>query len=341
MERPNLTDIPADVVAYIESLEAKLATKTRPSRPEAPLPEPSEPPTTIHIITVSHDGHAKRTPRHLYYRQRRGGMGVFDLETPEDNPPRLLAVADESETLILLTDEGRAFRLAASALPQTEVRGRGVALSGMVALRPEEKVIAILAEGQGTHLAVVSKRGWVRRLPASFVGRSLFQGTTIHNIQQGGPLTSACWTNGKQDLFIATEQGQALRFSEHHVRDRNGCLGLRVAQGDVTIAITAVDADGGVFLLGDNGKGTLRLMTGFRQNKAPGAGGKVAMKVDKLVGAVAVEQGDDIFAISRLSKMIRFQVAEVPAKTGVVQGVNCLSLRADEAVGVVPGRVTT
>ena len=76
-------------------------------------------------------------------------------------------------------------------------------------------------------------------------------------------------------------------------------------------------------------------MTGFAQNKAPGAGGKQAMKVERLVAAFGVGEGDDIFAISRLSKIIRFAAAEVPAKEGVVQGVNCMTLRSDEVMAAV------
>jgi DNA gyrase/topoisomerase IV subunit A len=86
----------------------------------------------------------------------------------------------------------------------------------------------------------------------------------------------------------------------------------------------------GVF--GAGGKGAVRLMSGFRSNKAPGAGGKAALKTDRLVGAAVVGENDDVFAISRLSKIIRFLAAEVPPKEGVVQGVNCMALRADEAV---------
>ena len=62
------------------------------------------------------------------------------------------------------------------------------------------------------------------------------------------------------------------------------------------------------------------------------------MKADALVGCVPVhaqmDERTDIFALSRLGKIIRFGAAEVPAKEGVVQGVNCMALRADECVAL-------
>jgi len=75
-------------------------------------------------------------------------------------------------------------------------------------------------------------------------------------------------------------------------------------------------------------------MSGFAANKAPGGGGKLAFKSDRLIGAVAVQPGDDLFIISRLGKIIRFRSDEVPPKEGVVQGVNCMALRGDECVAV-------
>jgi DNA gyrase subunit A len=101
-----------------------------------------------------------------------------------------------------------------------------------------------------------------------------------------------------------------------------------------------VQEDSSVFLLSADGKGAIRLMSGFAANKAPGAGGKVALKAEQLVGAVTCTDRDDLFVISRLGKIIRFQAVEVPPKEGVVQGVNCMALRADETTALTAGRLS-
>lgn len=90
-----------------------------------------------------------------------------------------------------------------------------------------------------------------------------------------------------------------------------------------------------MFLLGANGRGTIRMMSGFADNKAPGAGGKISMDTPRLICALNVDDQQDIFIITRISKIIRFRVDEVPSKEGVVHGVTCISLRADEPVAVV------
>lgn len=333
-ERPDLSGLPAEVVAYIEALETELAHQR--GRPESPRAAalPEEPPTPYSIITVSRRGAAKRSPRHLYGRQRRGGMGVFDIDTAEDDEPALLAHAHENDTLLLFTSDGRAFRLPAAELPESPVRARGAALSGKLPLRPGERVVGALAEGGGQYAILLSQRGWVRRVRASYLGRSLIQGTSFHDIKEGGPLVAVCWSGGGDDLFLASREGKAIRFMETQVPTR-GVLGIRLDVTDMAVAVAAVGAAGGVFLLGADGQGTIRLMSGFAANKAPAAAGKVAMKTERLVGAVAAGPDDELFILSRLGKLIRFAADEIPAKEGVVQGVACMTLRADEAVAVV------
>ena len=335
-ERPDLSEVPEAVRAYVEALEAELARLQAPAAAPttAPPPVEAEPPTTLQVITISHQGRAKRTARHYYSPQRRGGMGVFDLELPEPDRPAVLLVADVEETLLLFSDQGRAFRLPVAALPEGDVRARGLQLGSRLPLRQGERIVAALPAAGGVYVALLSERGWVRRVRSSFFTGSMVPGLSFHDVAQGGPLVAACWTRGQGDLFLATRQGQAIRFDETQVSGRQGRLGLRVARDDAAVAVAAVDEASGVFLLSEDGKGTIRLMSGFRANKAPGATGKLALKTGRLVGAVTAGEDDHLFVISNLSKIIRFAAAEIPPKEGVVQGVNVISLRADEAAAV-------
>lgn len=337
MQRPDITAAPPDIQAYIEYLEEKLLaaeTLVSPSR-KATSDEPSESPTSVNLITLSRDGVAKRTPRHLYSRQRRGGMGVFDLDVSEPDYPALLALADEADDVLLFTNLGRAYRLAVSSISETAVRARGESLMQQFKFQTDERVVAVLPADGGVYVCLVSERGWVQRVRSSHFGRSLIPGMRFHDPERSGFVTAACWTRGEDHVFIGTKQGKGIRFRETQIPARHGCLGLRVDQGDVTVAITAVSEESGVFLLSSDGKGTIRQMNGFRMNKAPGAGPKVALKSDDMVAAVTVSNNADLFIISQTGKLIRFAADEVPPKEGVVQGVNCISLRSDAATAVV------
>jgi len=347
IERPDLSQVTPDLRAYIEALEAEIdrlraeATPAtgEPVRDAEPPLEPSEPPTPFNLITLSAQGNLKRTPRHLYNRQRRGGMGIFDLETAETDPPAALLIADEAQSLVVITDRARAFRLAVQALPASPIHSRGQVLAEMLPFDSGERPAVVLPDHGRGYLLLLTVRGYVRVMPAHLVGEKMAPGFGLYKSDDFGPPVSACWTPGDSDLFIATRQGLAIRFPEKQMPLPGG-MGIRLEPGDEAVAITPVRADSGVFLLGADGKGTIRLMSGFNANKAPGAGGKIALKTDRLIGAAAVKETDDLFVISQLSKIIRFRANEVPAKDGVVQGVNCMALRADETTAVCASPAT-
>lgn len=347
MQRPDLSQVPPEVRDYIEQLEAELermrgaapvrARHTVPAVAEEAIPEPefepSEPPTTLSLITVSGGGLIKRTPRHVYDRQRRGGMGIFDLDSPESDPPAFLTIADRAETLVMVTNQGRAFPFQAGQLPDSPIRARGQPLGPALPLVAGERLAVVFPDQGAGYLILVTQRGQVRRIRYHYFGRALQPGAILYDVREGGAPAAVCWSPGDRDIFIATRSGSGIRFAEQQIPVR-GCLGIRIDPDDAAVGVAAVEADGGVFLIGADGRGTTRLMAGFAKNKEPGGGGKVAMKTDRLVGAAGVREGDDIFVISRLSKIIRFASAEVPAKEGVVQGVNCMALRADETVAL-------
>ena len=348
LERPDLSGIDARLAEYISALEAEL-TRLRSILEETDShtepQEPSEAPTTMNIITLSAEGMAKRTPRHLYFRQRRAGMGVFDIEIGQEDRPQFLVHADEADNLILVTNQARAFRLAVGQIAETPVHARGRPISEHLTLRDDEQIAVIFRDKGGAHVVMVSRRGQVRRIAARYFGQSFQSGTVLYDAGNGDGPAAACWSSGVDDLFIATRLGRAIRFSERQVPVR-GCLGMRVMPGDDVVGIAAAGPDDGVFLLTGEGKGTIRLMSGFTANKSPGAGGKVGMRTEDLIAVQGVRLAlntelsaeTDLFAISELGKLIRFSASEVPPKEGVVQGVNCMNLRNDRCVALTSSR---
>lgn len=346
INRPDLTNLDPQIRAYIEMLEQELERchQSRPTQDRKRPPETdfeddavfdvNEPPTTINLISATASGIAKRTPRHLYARQRRGGMGIFDIETEEDDPPTILSALDHSQTALLITTYGRSFRMPVSAIPEAPVRGRGESIVNKLDLAEDEKLCAITSIQSQGYLALVSQRGYVRLLRHHVFGEYMKPGMSLFDPRRHGQLAAVAWTPGEGELFLATRTGKAIRFAEKLVPP-GGVQGVRLEAGDVCVGIAAIDEDSNVFLLGADGKGTIRQMGNFNPNKAPGAGGKIAMNTDQLIAAQTIEKDTDIFIISRLSKIIRFDASEVPPKDGVVQGVICMTLRADHPAALV------
>jgi DNA gyrase subunit A len=263
-------------------------------------------------------------------------MGIFDIDLPDHDVPFILCHADEGDTLVLITNKARAFRLRMNEISPVPVRSKGQSIQSLVRLQDDEYPAALLPASRGVTLALVSERGYARALPAHVVGMGMTPGVSLYRYGEFGPVAGACWSGGKGDLFIGTRNGLGIRFPEKALALPGG-LGIRLESGDVAVGVAAVQPPDGeaVLLVGSDGRGTLRLMEGFSANKSPGGGGKIAFKSDKVIGALAVTPESDVFIISRLGKIIRFKANEIPPKEGVVQGVNCMSLRGDECVAMV------
>ncbi|OQY48055.1 MAG: hypothetical protein B6242_03420 [Anaerolineaceae bacterium 4572_78] len=346
MECPDLTFIPTKVQEYIKYLEREIEqskvkkhpTKIKKRKAEPDIPkepaELSEPPTTFNLISISTLGYIKRSHRHLYQRQRRGGIGMFDIEISQNDQPHLLVIADEDDTLMFITSKARTFCLAVNELPESLIRSKGQLLSNWIPLHDDEQVTAVFVQKDKGYITILTDRGHLRRYVYNHFRKNFMAGRVIIEIEQLGNPVSACWTEENNEFFIATRQGKGIRFAENLVPMR-GCLGIRLAKDDEAVALTPTTEDSGIFMMTANGKGTVRSMSGFSANKSPGSGGKVAMKTDNLIGAVWVNDGDDLFAISKSGRIIRFQADDVPTKKGAVQGVNCMVLRDDQVSAII------
>lgn len=343
MQRPDLSNIHPEVLAYIDYLEKKAfgrpasrsggssesagSIELSPERASEALPAEHE--TSINIITVNRTGLGKRTYRHLYARQHRGGMGVFGIDLDAADTPEVFSCSDEGQHLLLFTNRARVFRQSLSSLPSLPVMGKGSNSTERLILENGEYLVGIMPEQAKGYIALVSESGRVRWLRHHLFGEHMRPGTALYNFAEFGPLASVCWTPGDAELFLVTQQGMGIRFAEKALSPQ-GDQGIRVTGGDKVVAITPIYPDSGVFIIGADGRGTIRQMSGFAPNKTPGGSGKIAFKNSKVAGAVTVEVNDDLFVISRLGKVIRFPSDEVPLTEGVVQGVNCMTLRGDE-----------
>lgn len=344
MQRPDLSNIDPKIVEYIEFLEKKAGARLRaPAAAEEPLELtaeraaealPAEHETTDGIITVSKNGLAKRTYRHLFTRQHRGGMGVYGMDIDSPDYPVILSSAEENQTLLFFTSRARVFRQSVQIIPLTPLFARGGMITERFSLEPDELLVAVLPEQARGYVALASEGGRVRILRHHLFGEHMRPGTSLYNYADFGPLSAACWSPGDAELFLVTQQGIGIRFAEKALSPQ-GDQGIRVTGNDKVVGITPIYPESGVFITAADGRGVIRLMSGFAPNKSPGGSGKIAFKSNKVIGAATVEVNDDLFLISRLGKVIRFPVEEVSSTEGVVQGVNCMGLRGDEVITLI------
>jgi DNA gyrase/topoisomerase IV subunit A len=340
MLRPDLSHLNPEVIAYIEALERRIAeleggrrTPTRPAdeRPTTPLIA-SEPATTVSLVTVSRKGLAKRTLRHLYERQHRGGVGNTDLELPEDDAHAFLLTLEETSSLLLFTSRARVFRFPLDRLEPAPVRGEGRNLLDRLPVEPDEQLVAALPTRATGSVILASASGGIRALRHHLFGEHLRPGTAMYNYAEFGPLAAVCWSpSDGGDLLMVSQAGMAIRFSEKLVPPQGG-WGMRLGSGDAIRAVQPVTDESEVFLLAGDGRGTLRAMSSFAANKSLGGSGKIAMRADRVADALVVTRDEDLFCLSEAGKVIRFSAAEVPVTDAPVQGVTCMDVRFTQLV---------
>jgi DNA gyrase subunit A len=311
---------------------AEVARETRSEATPSPLPSIRYP-EDVMVLTITSRGLAKRTPLNEYSTQRRGGMGVFDIQTTRDDQVAHLTVTRASADLLVLSSRGRAFRVTVESLPLVEVRGRGASLPERLLFTENETVAAVLAlddqqDGRSTVL-IATQSGWLRSLHRNYVGPRLQPGTLLSDPKRGGPPAIMALSDGAGDVLLVLRSGLGYRFPERLI-SREGVRGIQTRPDDQVVGLVSVqDDEDEVLLVTADGQGTRRQMAGFASNKSPGGQGKVIIKSDALAAAARVSAGDEALCISGFAKIIRFAAGEIPAKSGNVQGVSVLDTRGD------------
>lgn len=290
-------------------------------------------PDGVVVISITGQGRCKRTPLNEYATQRRGGVGVLDIQSSRDDWLSFVIVTWSDASLLILTSRGRAFRVPVDTLPLGEVRSRGMSLPERLNFTDNEGIGAVVALDEERDarsiLLIGTAGGWVRPVHRSYVGPRLQPGTLLSDPRRGGPPAAMALSDGQGDVLLAVRSGKGYRFPERLIR-REGVRGIQVHPDDALVGLVGVTGDDDqVLLVTADGQGTRRILSGFAANKSPGGQGKVLMKTANLSGLAVVADGFDAICVSEQAKIIRFGADEVPAKTGAVQGVHVMDCRGD------------
>ncbi len=210
-------------------------------------------------VTVSHQGYLKRTPISIYRQQRRGGTGRTGMKTREEDFVSQLIVDSTHAYLLCFTNTGRVYWLKVYEIPDVGAAGKGKSMQSLLNLQPGENVRTILPvrdlEEEGKYIFFVTRNGIVKKTPLKDFSNVMARGIIAIAIDKEDDLVTAGLTNGKQNIFIATREGMAIRFQEEYDPERSG-IGLRpmgrnaagnkgisLKRGDYVIGAAITDSD--------------------------------------------------------------------------------------------------
>ena len=324
-------------------------------------------------VTVSHGGYMKRTPISTYRMQRRGGTGRTGMKTRDEDFVEHLFLASTHAYILIFTNTGRVYWLKVYEIPDIAAAGKGKHVSNLVSLQPGETVRTMLAvrnlEEAGRFIFFATRNGTVKKTELKDFSHVMSRGIIAIGIDKGDELVGVTLTDGSQIIFLASHDGQAIRFDESDVRPMGrpayGVRGMNLDTDDyiVGMATTAKDAKKaeetaesikakagveatatdetlpikGTLILSvtENGYGKRTPADEYRLQGRGGSGVinvKTTARNGKVVGIAQVTEESEVMLISQYGKIIRMDSSTIRESGRAAQGVRLLSLEAGDRV---------
>jgi DNA gyrase subunit A len=323
------------------------------------------------LITVSHAGYIKRTPAETYRHQSRGGKGRIGARTKEEDFVEHMFIASAHSYILLFTSKGRVYWLKVYELPEAAAATRGKAISSLVKFSEDEKLTALVAardlEEEGRFVFMATKSGTVKKSTLMEFSNPRSTGIIAINLEDKDELIGAKLTDGKQMIFLASHEGQAILFRETEVRpmgrNAGGVNGMDLDDKDYVVSMDAVQPDFEIIakehkqtsqnleeLENEHIKDSLMTLmltvaekgygkrTPLAEYRITSRGGKgvVNMKTTDRNGSVVatlqVTEESDVMIITHNGKVIRVHANEIREAGRSTQGVRLLRLDEDDSV---------
>ncbi len=296
------------------------------------------------MITVTHKGFMKRTSIDEYRSQKRGGKGVIGSGQYEADFVEQLFTASTHDYIMFFMNNGRVYVEKVYNLPEGTRTSKGRALANILELQKDEKIAAMICvkdfDISDQRIVLATSKGVVKKTLLSDYRNYRKGGTIGINIDEGDILIGARLTTGNDDIILVTSSAQSIRFSEHDLRDQGratrGVRGIKLKkENDTVVAIEIVDENAKLLIAGANGLGKRTEFSEYRQ-QSRGGSGTIAIKSDKVVGALSVIDDDEIMMFTKKGQAVRSPIKDVRITGRFASGVKLINLseKRDVLIGI-------
>jgi DNA gyrase subunit A len=293
------------------------------------------------VVTITRGGYAKRTRSDAYRQQKRGGKGVRGTQLREDDIVEHFFVTTTHHWLLFFTNFGRVYRAKGYELPEGSRDSKGQHVANMLAFQPGERIAQVLDlrdYDAADYLVLATRRGLVKKTRLQEYNSPRSAGLIAINLREdedGQPdeLIGAMLVDAGNDIILVSRKGQSIRFPANDEslrplgRATSGVTGMKFRDGDEVLAAAVVLEDAYLFTVTESGmaKRTALTVDNYRQQGRGGLGIRVANLPEQrgdLVGALVVDEDDEVLVIMERGKIVRSAVDEVRATGRTTQGVN-------------------
>ena len=292
------------------------------------------------VVTFSHEGYAKSQQLDVYNTQRRGGRGKSATSMKTEDFIDKLFVANTHDTLLCFSSRGKLYWLKVYQLPMAGRGSRGKPIINLLPLEEGERINAVMPireydENQFVFMATSS--GAVKKTALSNFSRPRASGIKAIEFRDDDKLVDVVITDGSDHIMLLADSGKSVRFSETDVRSMGrtagGVRGIRISDEQEVIAMIKVEEGGSILTSTENGYGKRTSVDDYPL-KGRGGQGVISIKTNerngKIVGAVQVQNDDEIMMITDNGTLVRIAVSDVSEMGRNTQGVRLIRLTKGE-----------
>ena len=302
------------------------------------------------VLVFTKGGYVKRTDPGEYRTQKRGGVGVIDIEPKEEDFVTMLISANTHSDLLFFTNKGKAYQIKMYDLPEGKRATKGKSIMNYLSLEGDEKVSSILPIDKETKkvvetLMLVTKNGVVKKVGAESFKDVRRSGLIAIKLDKDDELQAVLPISKDDDVILATTAGQSIRFKETDVREMGrgaaGVRAIKLGKADFVIGVDRIpkgEKDSTILTLSSNGLGKKTNIKEYKTQKRGGSGiktAKVTPKTGKLIVAGVVKDQEEIIAVSQKGQVIRVSLESIPTSGRQTQGVTVMKLRPGDSIASI------
>lgn len=292
-------------------------------------------------VTLTHLGYIKRVSVDTYKTQKRGGKGVTGVTTRENDFVKNLIMTSTHDYLMFFTNTGKAHKIKAYEIPEAQRTAKGTPAVNFLNLMQRERITAVIPIqdfAEDKFLIAVTKHGTIKKTPLSQFDTNRKTGLIAINLKDNDELIGINQTTGTSNVIIVTKFGKCICFSEEDVRSMGriagGVKAITLEKGDEVVAMELAEKDEELLVVTKNGYGK---RTPVEEYKVQSRGGKGLLTYDKakfkktgeLIGAMVVNESDEILLINSDGIIIRIKAGEVSRLGRATQGVKIMRVEED------------
>lgn len=290
------------------------------------------------LISISHAGYIKRIPVSMYRKQRRGGTGVTGagMRDEEDFIEHMF-LSSTHDSILFFTNKGRVYWRKAYEIPQASRQARGKAIVNLLSLGQDEMISSFLQVKEYNdkqYVLMATKSGVVKKTNLIHYSHPRATGINAITLRDKDELVSCKLTSGKDEIFLATRTGKAIRFSEKQVRDMgrtaSGVRGIRLEKKNEVIAMEIADPEAVCLSVTELGFGKKTKFKAYRVQSRGGKGiinVKVTSKNGPVVNVLTVNEEDELVIVTTGGMVVRCPVNQIRTSGRNAQGVRVIRLK--------------